>query len=72
MYMLEASTMRRNIIGFIILALGILSVPFSSDAQQPGKVYGLISYRLLNGLSNGTRRTLLKPASAQSSRALGS
>ncbi len=32
--------MRRSIIGFvIILALGILSVPFSSDAQQPGKVY---------------------------------
>src|SRR5215831_13278891 len=38
--MLEGSTMRRSIIGFvIILALGILSVPFSSDAQQPGKVY---------------------------------
>src|SRR5262245_17354670 len=34
--------------------------------------YGLISYRLLNGLSNGTRRTRLKPASAQSSRTLGS
>ena len=34
--------------------------------------YGLISYRLLNGLSNGTRRTLLKPASAHSSRTLGS
>jgi len=42
--MLEGSTMRRRIIGVvIILALGILSVPFSSDAQQPGKVYGLIS-----------------------------
>src|SRR5262249_60438772 len=33
-------TMRRSIIGFVIIvALGILSVPFSSDAQQPGKVY---------------------------------
>ena len=30
--------MRRRIMGFI-LALGILSVPFSSDAQPPGKVY---------------------------------
>jgi len=30
--------MRRRIIGCIILALGILSVPFSSDAQQPGNV----------------------------------
>src|SRR5215813_2536015 len=38
--MLEGSTMRRSIIGcVIIVALGILSVPFSSDAQQPGKVY---------------------------------
>jgi putative ABC transport system substrate-binding protein len=38
--MLEDSTMRRSIIGFvIILALGILSVPFSSDAQRRGKVY---------------------------------
>jgi putative tryptophan/tyrosine transport system substrate-binding protein len=37
--MLEDSTVRRSIIGFIILALGILSMPFSSDAQQPGKVY---------------------------------
>ena len=31
--------MRRSIMGFIIFALGILSVPFSSDAQHPGKVY---------------------------------
>jgi ABC-type uncharacterized transport system substrate-binding protein len=38
--MLEGSTMRRSIIGVvIILALGILSVPCSSDAQQRGKVY---------------------------------
>jgi putative ABC transport system substrate-binding protein len=37
--MLESSTMRRRIIGCIILALGILFVPFSSDVQQPGKVY---------------------------------
>jgi putative ABC transport system substrate-binding protein len=38
--MLEGSTMRRSIIGVvIILALGILSVPFSADAQQRGKVY---------------------------------
>ena len=26
--------------------------------------YGFASYKLLNGLSNGTRRTLLKPAFA--------
>ena len=39
---LKGSTMRRSIIGFvIILALGILSVPFSSDAQPLGKVYRL-------------------------------
>jgi putative tryptophan/tyrosine transport system substrate-binding protein len=31
--------MRRSIIGFIIFALGILSVSFSADAQHPGKVY---------------------------------
>ena len=40
--------------------------------RPPRDGYGLISYRLLNGLSNGTRRTLRKPASAQSSRTLGS
>jgi hypothetical protein len=31
--------MRRSVIGLILLVLGILSVPFSSDTQHPGKVY---------------------------------
>ena len=34
--------------------------------------YGFISYKMLNGFSSGTRRTLLKPTFMQSSRTFGS
>ena len=41
------------------------------DAQRSHR-YGVISYRLLNGFSNGTRRTPLKPASIHISRTFDS
>jgi len=60
--------MRRRIMGFIILALGILSVPFSCDAQHPGKVYRIgflsaFSPPLPSAPSQGDRTILIIPLS---------
>ena len=59
---------------FFLLCFSMAKVTWCHDGEhpRPHAGYGLISYRLLNGLSNGTRRILLKPASVHSSRTFGS
>jgi hypothetical protein len=49
-----------------------LEAPSPASTGQTPDGHGLTSYRLLNGFSSGTRRTLLKPASAHNSRTFGS